>query len=60
MKGDGATGISHARLAIKRSFKQGMVVSRSRFDWDADVAVLPLWMLLAGLKENAQRAVTLG
>jgi len=60
MKGDGGTGMSHARLAIKRSFKQGIVVSRSRYDWDADVPVLPLWMLLAGLKENAQRAVTLG
>jgi predicted AAA+ superfamily ATPase len=59
-KGDAATGISNARRAIKRSFKQGIVVSQSRYDWDPDVPVLPLWMLLAGLEERAQRAVALG
>jgi predicted AAA+ superfamily ATPase len=60
VKGDNATRISHARIAIKRSFKQGIVASRTQFDWNEDVAVLPVWLLLAGLRENSQRTVALG
>jgi predicted AAA+ superfamily ATPase len=60
VKGDNSTGISNARLAIKRSFQHGVVVSRSRFDWASDVAVLPVWMVLAGLRENLYRPVTFG
>jgi predicted AAA+ superfamily ATPase len=59
VKGDNLTGISNARQAIKRTFRQGIVTSRSRFQWDPDVPVLPVWMLLAGLRENAYRPVVL-
>jgi hypothetical protein len=60
VKGDNAAEISRARVAIKRTFKRGIVVARTRFDWDPDVAVLPVWALLAGLRESAYRPVTLG
>ncbi|HXC25284.1 MAG TPA: ATP-binding protein [Gemmatimonadaceae bacterium] len=60
VKGDNTTGISHARLAIRRSFQQGVVISRSRFDWAPDVSVLPVWMVLAGLRDNMYRPLTLG
>ena len=60
VKGDNASGISQARAAISRSFQQGVVVSRSRFDWTPDVPVLPIWMVLAGLRDNLYRPVTLG
>lgn len=61
VKGDNATGITSARLSIKQSsFNRGIVVSRTRFDWNEEVPVLPVWMLLAGLKENPRRSVALG
>jgi predicted AAA+ superfamily ATPase len=60
VKGDNSAGLSTARLAIKRTFKQGIVTSRTRFEWDPDTPVLPVWMLLAGLRENVRRTVMLG
>jgi hypothetical protein len=60
VKGNNETEISAARSAIKRSFQRGLVISRSRFDWNPEVPVLPAWMFLAGLKENTHRPVTFG
>lgn len=41
VKGDSASGIGYARSAIKRAFGRGIVLSRSRFDWSDEVAVIP-------------------
>lgn len=59
VKGDNLTGISGARSSIKRTFKQGIITSLSRFEWDQDIPVLPVWLLLAGLSENASRPMAL-
>lgn len=60
VKGDGNTGIGHARLAISKAFGQGIVASRTAFDPDGDVPVLPIPVLLAGLAEMPRRDVAVG
>ncbi len=58
LKGDNAAGLSRARSAIRSRFKQGLVLSRDVFDWQPDVATLPVWAFLAGLSEQPQRTIT--
>jgi predicted AAA+ superfamily ATPase len=58
VKGDSDSGIGHARLAIRRSFGRGIVVSRSVFDWADDVPVIPVSVFLASLAERSRRGLS--
>jgi predicted AAA+ superfamily ATPase len=60
VKGDAESGIGHARLAIQRGFGEGIVASRTVFDADGDVPVLPIPVLLAGLSEMPRRDIPMG
>lgn len=55
VKGDSTRGISGARLSIRRTFGQGVVVTRKRFDWQPDVPAIPLGVFLAALGDRPQR-----
>lgn len=57
VKGDNDSRIAHARLAIRKSFGEGVVVSRTLFDPSGEVPVIPAPVLLAGLTEVPQRHV---
>lgn len=59
VKGDSNSGLAHARLAIRRAFGKGIVVSRSVFDWADDVPVIPAAVLLASLSEQPRRDLSL-
>ena len=59
VKGDNDTGIGYARRAIRDAFGEGVVASRSVFDPTGDVPVLPVPVLLAGLREAPQRNAAL-
>jgi hypothetical protein len=58
VKGDAGTGIGHARAAIRRVFRRGVVVSRSAFDWAEDVPVIPAPVFLAALSERPRRLLS--
>jgi predicted AAA+ superfamily ATPase len=58
VKGDNATGLSAARVAIRSRFRNGLVLSRTMFDWQTDVPVIPVWAFLAGLREQPARLIT--
>ena len=60
VKGDNATGLNGARQTIRQRFRKGLVLSRTVFDWRADIAILPVWSFLAGLREEPHRTITLG
>lgn len=60
VKGDNASGIGHARQAIARAFGEGVVASRTVFDPEGDVPVIPVPVLLAGLSEAPRREVLIG
>jgi predicted AAA+ superfamily ATPase len=60
VKGDSDSGIGHARLAIAKSFGEGIVASRSVFDPEGAVPVIPIPVLLAGLSEAPRRDVAIG
>lgn len=60
VKGDNASGLNGARYAIRQRFSQGLVLSRTVFDWRPDIAVVPVWAFLAGLCEQTRRTITLG
>jgi hypothetical protein len=60
VKGDNATGLNGARQTIRQRFRKGIVLSRSVLDWRADIATLPVWLFLAGLREQPHRTITLG
>lgn len=55
VKGDGARGISGARRSIRFTYGRGVVVSRTVFDLDPDIPVIPGSVLLAALGERTQR-----
>ncbi len=55
VKGDADSALAHARAAISRSFKRGVVVSRTRYAWDSEVPVIPAAVLLAVLNERPRR-----
>ena len=55
VKGDSRTAISHARLAITRSFGEGLVLSRTVFEPEGEVPVLPVSVFLAALTESPER-----
>jgi hypothetical protein len=60
VKGDGGSAIARARLAISKAFGEGIVASRTVFDPDGPVPVLPVPVLLAGLAEVPRRDVGVG
>jgi len=55
VKGDAATGIRAAVSSIKRTFKRGIVVTRTLLDLRDDVLILPAAVFLCGLPERTQR-----
>lgn len=59
-KGDNAAAITGARQAIAQRFGEGLVLSRTVFDWRPQVATIPVWAFLAGLREQPQRRVVVG
>jgi hypothetical protein len=60
VRGDGRSAISAARRPIQRAFGEGLVVSRTVFDATGPVPVLPVYVLLAALRDLPQRSVPLG
>lgn len=60
VKGDNASAVGHARLAITKAFGEGVVVSRTIFDPEGAVPVLPVPLLLAGLSEAPRRDSAIG
>lgn len=54
VKGDSKRGISAARLSMRRSFGNGIVVTRSIFDQD-EIPALPMGVFLAGLAPRTER-----
>jgi uncharacterized protein len=60
VKGDSDSRLGHARQAIQKSFGKGIIASRTVFDVDGDVPVMPVPVLLAGLSESPRRDAALG
>jgi hypothetical protein len=60
VKGDSASGVSRARLAISKAFGEGVVATRTVFEPEGDVPVLPIPILLAGLREVPGRDIVIG
>ena len=58
VKGDGAADIHGAVLSIRRTFGHGMVVTRTRFEPDADIPLIPVPVLLAVLREHTRREMS--
>lgn len=59
-KGDNMAAIAGARRAIAQRFGDGLVLSRTVFDWRPDVATIPVWAFLAGLREQPERRAAMG
>lgn len=57
VKGHNSSALTGARRAILQRFGDGLVLSRTVFDWRPDVATLPVWAFLAGLREEPERKV---
>jgi len=55
-----ASGLLGARQSIRQRFQQGLVLSRTVLEWSAEIAILPVWLFLAGLREQPHRTITLG
>ncbi len=55
VKGDNASAISRARMAIRNAFGEGVVASRTEFDPRGPVPVIPVPVLLAALGERPER-----
>ena len=60
VKGDNESGIARSRLAIARAFGEGVVASRTVFDPDGDVPVIPIPIVLAALAETPMRHSPVG
>lgn len=60
VKGDSDSGIGRSRLAIAKAFGEGIVASRTVFDPDGEVPVIPIPVLLAALGETAMRRSPVG
>ena len=58
VKGDAASGISAAVSAIRRTFKRGIVVTRSVFEPRDGILVAPAAVFLAGLPERTERRLS--
>jgi predicted AAA+ superfamily ATPase len=58
IKGDASAGISAAVSSIRRTFKRGIVVTRSVFDPRDDILVVPAAVFLAGLPERTERRLS--
>lgn len=58
VKGDAAAGIGAAIASMRRTFKRGIVVTRSVFHAHDDVLVVPAAVFLAGLPERTERRLT--
>lgn len=52
VKGDSGSEIGRSRLAIAKAFGEGVVASRTVFDPDGDLPVIPIPILLAALAET--------
>jgi len=59
VKGDSDSGILSARRSIRQTFKRGIVVTRTHFDWDEDIPALPIGVFLAGLADRPERTLEL-
>ncbi len=57
VKGDNGPDIARARIAISKAFGDGIVASRTIFEPDGDVPILPVPVLLAGLAEAPRRVL---
>ncbi len=60
VKGDSDSGIGRSRLAIAKAFGEGVVASRTVFDPEGDVPVIPIPILLALLAETPIRHSPVG
>jgi predicted AAA+ superfamily ATPase len=60
VKGDSSAAVSRARLAIANSFGEGIVATRTVFEPEGDVPVVPIPILLAGLAEEPRRDIAIG
>lgn len=61
VKGDSAAELRNARLSIRRTFAHGIVTSRTVFDVDGDVLIVPIPVFLAALaalQESTERTMT--
>jgi hypothetical protein len=58
VKGDSAAGINSATASIRRTFKRGIVVTRTTFDVRADILAVPAAVFLAGLPERTERRLS--
>jgi len=59
VKGNDESRIGHARLAIRKAFGNGIVVSRSVFEPSGEVPVIPVPVFLAGLREVKERVASI-
>ena len=59
VKGDSDSGITAARRSIRQTFHRGVVVTRTRFDWDENIPALPVGVYLAGLADRPERELEL-
>ena len=55
VKGDGAAELSGAVSSIRRSFGRGIVATRTVFDPDGDVPLIPVPILLLALRDRSER-----
>lgn len=60
VKGDNDTALAGARRSIRQSYRRGLVLSRTKLEWEPDIAILPVWVFLSGLCEQTRRTITLG
>ncbi|MGH8326404.1 MAG: DUF4143 domain-containing protein, partial [Steroidobacteraceae bacterium] len=58
VKGDAATGIKGAVSSMRRTFKRGIVVTRTVLDIQDDVLAVPAAVFLAGLPERTERRLS--
>lgn len=58
VKGDASAGIGAAVSAMRRTFKRGIVVTRTVFDPRDDILIVPAPVFLAGLPERTERRLS--
>jgi predicted AAA+ superfamily ATPase len=58
VKGDSRSGINGAIASIQRSFRRGIVATRTQFEVQDQILVVPAAILLAGLIERTERRLS--